>query len=291
MITGASAGLGAEFARELASRAKGLILVARNKDKLEEMARELKGKNSKLEIMTEPCDFTKTDDIDRMVHSVLQKNPVVDVLINNAGIGDFEFFDKTEWENTERMIQVNCIALAYLTHRLVPPMVQRGKGGIINVGSVASMVTIPTAVVYNATKHFVDGFTETLALDLAGTGVVVTQVNPGPVATEGIGSKGAMALTSSKGPYIVKVSAKQCAQETIKAFESKKIQVVPGFILRWMLWLYSFVPTWVTRTFSYWTSLAVRNESFKRITDKSTQQPTEKTTGKTTEKTTSKKKS
>ena len=177
LITGATSGLGLEFARQLAPRAKTLILVARDKSKLEEVANELK-RNQKVEVITEECDLSRGEDIERMVNSLLERIHI-DVLVNNAGLGDFAFFDKSEWERDLKMMQVNVFGLTFLTYKLIPKMVERKKGGVINIGSAAGIVSIPMAAIYNATKHYINGFSESLALDLAGTGVVVTQVCPG----------------------------------------------------------------------------------------------------------------
>lgn len=263
LITGASSGLGAEFARQLAPRARSLILIARKRDKLEKLANELRTKNEKLELIIETCDLSNTQEVDKLADSILQKTQI-DVLINNAGLGDFAFFDQSKLERNLQILQVNVIALAVLTQKLLQPMVERHSGGIINIGSAAASVTIPCAAIYNGSKHFVNGFTESLALDLAGTGVTVTQVCPGPVTTEGIDMK---PLTSSFGPNIFRITPEQCARETIKAFDAKKSKVYPGFLFSWMMWFYSWVPTYVVTGVTKIASKGVRHEE-KRLLDK-----------------------
>jgi short-subunit dehydrogenase len=263
MITGASSGLGAEFARQMAPRAKNLILVARDKSKLEDMASELRKLNSKLQVITEACDLSQTDDIERLINSVLAKTQV-DVLVNNVGLGDFAFFDKSKWDNDLKMLQVNVIGLTLLTHKLVPLMVERKKGGIINIGSAAGFVSIPMAAIYNATRHYINGFSDSLAIDLAGTGVTVTQVCPGPVSTEVLGPLKPV-LSSAWRPNIIKITPQQCAKEAIAGFNNKKAQVVPGFIFRWGIWAFSFLPCWLTRTFGQIASKSLRSNEQKLL--------------------------
>jgi len=264
LITGASSGLGVEFAKQLAPRAKSLILVAKSGDKLEDLSNQLKSKNQNLDVVVKPCDLSNVEDVKRMLES-LDNRPPVDVLINNAGLGDWAYFDKSEWERDLQMIQVNVIGLTMLTHKLLPKMVARGKGGIINIGSGASVVTIPGASVYNATKHYVDGFSESLLLDLAGTGVVVTQVCPGPVSTGGLNME---PMTKKGGPSLVQISPKQCVCEAIRAFDNKQSKVYPGFIFRWLLWFYSWIPSIVVRTIGKTLALGIRSQEQKAISDK-----------------------
>jgi len=218
-------------------------LVARKEEKMDELAKELKAKNQNLDVLIQRCDISNIQETERMLEYVLQKTSI-DVLVNNAGLGDFAFFDKSKWERNHHMIQVNIVGLTFLTHKLVPFMVARGKGGIINVGSGASSITIPCAAVYSGTKHYINGLSESLNVDLVGTGVSVTQVCPGPVSTEGLGMKH---LTSSEGASIVRITPKQCAYESIRAFDSGQSKVYPGFLFRWAMFFYSFVPTFMSR--------------------------------------------
>jgi len=261
LITGATSGLGLEFARQLAPRAKTLILVARDKSKLEEVANELK-RNQKVEVITEECDLSRGEDIERMVNSLLERIHI-DVLVNNAGLGDFAFFDKSEWERDLKMMQVNVFGLTFLTYKLIPKMVERKKGGVINIGSAAGIVSIPMAAIYNATKHYINGFSESLALDLAGTGVVVTQVCPGPVSTGGLEEK--KLITSSWRPSLIKITPQQCAKEAIAAFDAKKTTVVPGFFFRWGMWGYSFLPSWVSRVLGQFAAMSIRANEQKLL--------------------------
>ncbi|MCS6898746.1 MAG: SDR family oxidoreductase [Myxococcales bacterium] len=232
LVTGASSGIGRALAREVAPRCCALVLVARRKSKLEALAHELRERHPKLQVLVAPCDITDRIQIDEMLLDVQRAFGVVDVLINNAGFGDMSLFDLSDWDRNQRMIDLNATALAYLTHRLVGPMVERGRGGILNISSGLGLSFLPGFTTYIATKHFVTGFTEALRLDLAGTGVVVTQSCPGPVATEFASHTGN--FTGREIPAFLEISAEQCARESLRAFELDRALVIPG-VVTWLL--------------------------------------------------------
>jgi len=243
LITGATSGIGRELSKRLSTRAKKLVLVATKKEKLEELANELKSKNQNLEVMTEPCDISKVEDIDRMIDSILRRTQV-DILINNAGVGSVSMFERSDWDQTLQMINVNVLGLTKLTHKLLPPMIERQRGGIINVASGASFITIPGIAVYNATKQYIHGFTESLIMELSGSGVIVTEVCPGPVASPMTEKLGARRNTY----HPLKISADQAAVEIIAGFERRQDIVYPGFLYRWSMYFISFVPSFAVRT-------------------------------------------
>lgn len=232
LVTGASSGIGRALACELAPRCGTLVLVARRKSELDALAEELRMRHPKLSILVQPCDLSDRDQVDGMLAAVQQEVGVIDVLINNAGFGDMSLFDLSDWERNQRMIDLNVTALAYLTHRLVGPMVARGRGGILNISSGFGMSYLPGFATYIATKHYVTGFTEALRLDLAGTGVVVTQSCPGPVTTEFASHTGN--FTGQDIPAFLHITAEQCARESLRAFELDRAMVVPG-VVAWVL--------------------------------------------------------
>lgn len=260
LITGASDGLGKELAKQLARRAKTLVLLAKNRDKLEEVHRDLKSRNEKLEVIVEPCDLSNLQDVDRVINSILSKVQI-DVLINNAGVGDFSLFDCSRWENDMQILQVNVIGLTFLTHKLLPPMVKRMKGGIMNISSGVVDITIPCAAVYNGSKHYVNGFCETLNMDLTGTNVHVTQVLPGPVSTD----IGKQQLGSLSVAGFIAISPEQCAKEAIKGFDNRATKVYPGFMYRWAMYLYSFIPNLVVVSFGKAAAWSLRREERRQF--------------------------
>jgi hypothetical protein len=243
LITGASSGIGREIALQVAPRARRIVLAARRKDRLEELKTELLSKNGNLVVSVYGCDVTDRLATDAMLAEVGE----IDVLVNNAGFGDLTVFDRADWDKTERMINLNVTALVYLTHRVVRGMIERRSGGILNISSGFGLTFTPGFAAYIGTKHFVSGFTEGLRLDLAGTGVVVTQVCPGPVKTEFIDTVGN--FTGMSVPSIVEISAERCARSAIRAFDWKRALVIPGILMWFLVTLGMHTPRWILRTF------------------------------------------
>lgn len=248
LITGASSGIGRELALQIAHRARAIALVARRKDRLEELKHELlNAKNQNLRVVVCAADITKPEEREAAVAAVEAEVGPVDVLVNNAGFGDLGVFDMADWEKNERMIALNVTALTHLTHRVLRGMVARGRGGILNVSSGWGLTFGPGLSVYIGTKHFVTGFTEGLRLDLAGTGVRVTQVCPGPVATEFNDTLGN--FTGMKAPGLVEISPERCARAAIRALDRGRALVIPGLLIRFFLHLGMASPRFILRLF------------------------------------------
>jgi short-subunit dehydrogenase len=245
LVTGASSGIGRALAREVAPRCSALVLVARRKNELEALADELRTRHPKLRVLVAPCDLNDRPQIDEMLLDVQREFGVVDVLVNNAGFGDMSLFDLSDWDRNQRMMDLNVTALTYLTHRLVGPMVARGRGGILNISSGFGLAFLPGFATYIATKHYVTGFTEALRLDLTGTGVVVTQSCPGPVATEFASHTGN--FTGQEIPALLEISAEQCARESLHAFELDRALVVPGLVAWVLMFLNDLTPRPIRR--------------------------------------------
>jgi len=154
----------------------------------------------------------------------------VDVLVNNAGFGAFGLFEKSGWTKVEQMIELNVVSATFLLHRLVPPMVGRGSGAILNVGSIAGMFPSPESAAYSASKAYMNHLSEALRAELAGTGVSVTVLCPGPVPTEFqevAGSQGRNPL-----PKAFHIDAVQCAEEAVRALKEGEGRHIPGAALR-----------------------------------------------------------
>ena len=176
LITGASAGIGRELALEFGARAEMLVLVARRMDRLEALKAELAGRYPGLKVVVLAADLSDESDIETLLGRVAREAGTIDVLVNNAGLGDSVLFDHSKWTRTRQVLRTNILAVAQLTSALVPGMVKRGRGGVLNIGSGAGLTVMPNAAAYVGSKHFVAGFSEALRADLAGTGVTVTQV-------------------------------------------------------------------------------------------------------------------
>lgn len=182
LITGASSGIGFEMAKQLAEKKHNLILVARNQDKLETLQTELKNQ-FKIDVVCFPFDLSKPNAAQDLYSEVKKHHYLVTGLINNAGLGDYGNFIEMPLKNDEEMISVNINALVGLSKLFGADMVKAGKGRIMNVASLLSFLPFPYYSVYSATKSFVLAFTETIAAEMQGTGVVVTALCPGTVET------------------------------------------------------------------------------------------------------------
>jgi hypothetical protein len=178
LITGASAGLGEEFARQLAARGHDLVLVARDRARLEALAKELEAQGTTCEVL--PADLTDAEQLARVETRVQS----VDLLVNNAGYGTFGPFHTLDVDVETREIQLNVLALVRLTHAAAAAMVERGRGSILNVSSLAGFQAGPSNATYGATKAFVTSFTEAVHEELKPSGVAVTALCPGFTRTE-----------------------------------------------------------------------------------------------------------
>lgn len=182
LVTGASAGLGAEFARQLGRRGYDLVLVARDRDRLEQSAAALRSAGRQVEVLR--ADLTTDAGCATVAERLADPSRAVDVLVNNAGIGLYRRFGAAEFADEERQLDLNVRAVLRLSHAAVRAMTARGSGHLINVSSVAGFVPRGGAATYAASKAWVTAFSEGLALQLARTGVRVTAVCPGFVRTE-----------------------------------------------------------------------------------------------------------
>jgi uncharacterized protein len=228
LVTGASAGIGRELAVQLAPRARALILLARRAARLEELRASLLARQPQLQVLTLSVDLSDEKDVDRALVEAVEQAGAVDVLVNNAGVGDQALADQADWARVRNVLHTNVLAVAQLTTALVPAMVERGRGGVLNMGSGAGLTVMPAAAVYSASKHFMDGFSEALRADLTGTGVVVTQVCPGPVDSEFDQIAGSAGGMTGGPPQFLRISAAQCAREALAGFDRGVPLVFPG---------------------------------------------------------------
>lgn len=245
LLTGASSGIGEAMARILAAQGvKSLVLVARRESRLEALKQELIQAHPNVAVYIYPCDLSERTAIDHLLHYISREVGAVDILINNAGMGDHTLFENASWSKTEQMLKLNIQGLTYLTHKLAAPMVALGRGGILNVSSGLGLMFMPGMSVYAATKHYVTAFTEGLRLELKGAGVVVSQVCPGPVSTE-FGHVAGM--QAGEVPAFLQLSAEQCAEEALVGFSQAKAMIFPGQVLRLSMGLVRLLPRSVKR--------------------------------------------
>jgi uncharacterized protein len=182
LITGASSGIGYEMANQLADKAHNLILVARTESKLQQMQADLTKKYGIL-VQYFAADLSDVNAAKDLYKKVREENLLVSHLVNNAGIGNYGNFIETPLEEELSMIQLNISSLVVLSKLFAQDMVNRKSGRIMNIGSVVSFLPMPYFSVYSATKAFVKAFSETLAAELEGTGVIVSSLYPGTVDT------------------------------------------------------------------------------------------------------------
>lgn len=225
LITGASAGIGEEFARQLARRGSDLILVARRKDRLEKLAEEVPTTAHVIE-----CDLGS--EAAKLPDKVAKLGVAVDLLINNAGFGTRGRFLELDPEREAEIVRVNCEAIVTLTHAFLPAMVERRRGGLITVASTAGMQPLPYETTYGASKAFAISFMEALSMELRGTGVRCLVVNPGPVKTEWQQVAGYDENTRIMPGMI---SAEECAADALRAYDRGKRSVIPGRLFPWVM--------------------------------------------------------
>lgn len=221
LVTGASAGLGAEFARQLSKRGHALVLAARRRDRIESLAREL-GNARAVAI-----DLSKANAAARLMADIEAKGEAVALLVNNAGFGLTGQFAGLEARRLRQMIDLNVGTLADLCRAVAPGMIERKSGGIINVASTAAFQPGPRMAVYYATKAFVLSFTEALHEELKPHGIKVTCLCPGPTRTEfgevaGFGGKGLFDRVAMKSPEVVEAG--------LNGLDKNHAVVVPGWI-------------------------------------------------------------
>jgi short-subunit dehydrogenase len=182
LITGASSGIGEEFARQLAAQGNNLVLVARSEDKLKALCDELKEKN-KIEAEYVAIDLVEADADKKLFDETTRRGIDVDLLINNAGFGSMGYFDELDLDWELKMVALNVSSLVALTHRYLQPMVERKSGAIMNVASTAGFQPVPFMATYSATKAFVLTFSEALWEEYRPFGIKVMAFCPGGTQT------------------------------------------------------------------------------------------------------------
>ena len=244
LITGASSGIGLELARVFAREGYNLVLVARNVERLDEIAKELRALGVSVKSM--PMDLADPHAPQAICDGLRKESGVVDVLVNNAGFGSHGFFHENDPARELSMIQVNVTALTELTRLFLPDMVRRGEGGVLNVASTAAFQPGPLMAVYYATKAYVLSFSEAIAEELRGTGVTVTTLCPGPTLTGFQGRAGTGEMRMLKGGLVL--DAAMVAKIGYEGLIHNKTVVIPGFKNRILAFGVRLTPRqWVTR--------------------------------------------
>lgn len=239
LITGASSGLGAEFARQLAQRGYNLILAARRKDRLEALKDEIgqTSNNTLIEIIV--SDLSTPDGPERLHSAIKQKNLPVDVLINNAGFGIYGRYEDTDWAREKELLQVDIVAVAHLTKLFANDMITRGGGHILQVSSIGGYQATPTYAIYAAAKAFVLLFGEALNFELKRKNVKVTVLSPGVTATEFLDVAGQRRTLYQK---LTMMQAPRAVREGLNALFRGKPSVVAGLLNAFLTWSTGLMP-------------------------------------------------
>ena len=247
LITGASAGIGREFARQLAGRAGSLVLVARRVERLEELRDELTKKDPNLNVHCRAVDLSQPNEVEELVAWLNREGIAIDFLINNAGLGDRGSFATSEPERIREMLAVNILALTSLTRALLPPMIQKKRGAILNVSSTAGFLPLRKLAVYAASKAYVTNFSEGIRTEVRKQGVVVSALCPGPVATEfsSVAQRSGKPQTPSQS--FMHVPVEDVVRAALRAIERNKPLVVPGIVMKITMFLVRLTPMAILR--------------------------------------------
>jgi short-subunit dehydrogenase len=230
LVTGASSGIGAEIAREMAARGYDLILAARRVERLQQLATELKSQH-KVSAEVLASDLSMVDGVQALWKAVQARGRPIDVLVNNAGLGLHGAYAGSDIDMLSKMLSVDVIALSLLTRLALPSMLQRRSGRILNVASLAAFQPAgPGMSAYFAAKSYVLTLTRGLAVELKGSGVTVTALCPGPTPTE----FGDVANAANIGLFKVlpQTSARMVARSGVEGMLRGKVAVVPGIFNR-----------------------------------------------------------
>ncbi|MBN1890497.1 MAG: SDR family oxidoreductase [Thermoflexales bacterium] len=240
LITGASSGIGAAFARRLASQGYDLIITGRRKDKIEALAGELENTyGTAVELVI--AELAAPEQVQELVQKI-KATPELDVLVNNAGFGVLGDFAEGRIEEQVAMIDVHVLATVRLTHAALPAMLARGKGAVINVSSISAWTPLARNTLYGATKAFLTFFSEALHMELAGSGVRVQALCPGFTRTDFHARLGVEdAQRRDQGP-IKWMSPEQVVDASLRGLERGTVVCVPGFWNQLIVGLLGFLP-------------------------------------------------
>jgi uncharacterized protein len=253
LVTGASTGLGAEFARQLAPHAATLVLVARRNDALESLAATLRHLHPHLDVRVFCADLRQHDRRTALASWLASEKLPVNLLVNNAGLGDHGPFASGDWDRIRDIIELNITALTHLTHLFLDSMLLQGRAAILNVSSVAGFVPIPHMAVYAATKAYVTSLSEALRIELRPRGISLTALCPGPVPTEFFDTAtrpdGAHQADHFKTFPAFTLSPAEVVSSGLRALADDRPRVVPGPLLAVAVAAALAVPFFIVRHF------------------------------------------
>jgi short-subunit dehydrogenase len=232
LVAGASAGLGIEFARQLAARGFDLLLVARREDRLKEVAREI-GERTGRSVDTFTADLSRPDAPEAIAEFARDADLGIDFLVNNAGSAGPPLLEERDWQVHAAFLELMMISVAHMCHLFVPPMRERGYGRVVNVASFAGRIARPAGANYGPSKAYLIALSEELALDLKGSGVHVSALCPGFVHTD-FHAVGGLEDTKRRLPAFLWYDAETVVREGLEAVERGRPIRVSGRLYRWL---------------------------------------------------------
>jgi short-subunit dehydrogenase len=238
LVTGASSGLGVDFARQLAGQGCNLVLVARREELLRAVQEELKGRYG-VEVDVIMMDLATPDAPQQLYDHLAQADKPVDVLVNNAGFGLYGAFTEIPWERERQMLDLDIVTVVHLTKLFVPDMVARDFGFVLLVASIGAYQPSPLYASYSAAKSFVLNFGEALSYELRRTRVRCTVLSPGITATEFLKVSG---QRPTRYQQLVRMSSADVARAGIRAMLKGRPSVVPGWLNAVMVWSNRLLP-------------------------------------------------
>ena len=236
LVTGASSGIGVDFARELARHGARLVLVARREDRLKLVQADLQTRFGAT-VTVNILDLGKADAPKVLYDLLKQQNITVDVLVNNAGFGLYGNELDIPWERTQQMLQLDIVALTHLTKLFARDMVKRGNGYLLQVASIGAYQPSPTYAAYSAAKSYVRSFSQALNFELRGSGVSSTVISPGVTASEFLKVSGQKQTWFHKATMM---GAAEVARIGVQAMLKRRYSVVPGF-MNWLTSMFTFI--------------------------------------------------
>ena len=239
LVTGASGGIGFDLARYAASDGYHVLMVARSEDQLKTNATAI-ARDYDVKALYFKADLSDYSQVVELINYIRKNELIIEILVNNAGFGDYGWFKETSWQKEHQMMQLNMVALTHLTKEVIPFMIKGGKGRVLNVSSVAGFFPGPRMAVYSATKAFVSSFSQALNYELKSDGITSTVLCPGPTRT---GFADTAGMSESKLFNTMPLaSSEKVARKGYKAMMKGKAMIIPGFSNKLMIRISKLIP-------------------------------------------------
>lgn len=247
LVTGASSGIGMEFAFQLAALGCNLVIVARNEEALKIVRKEIT-EQYPVEVTVIAADLTQEQAVEKLFRDMVQNKKQIEILINNAGVGVFGEFQNTSWQKELGMLRLDILSVVQLTKLFLPPMLYHKFGYILFVSSVAAFQPCPLYATYAASKSFIQNFGEALAFELSDTPISVTVLAPGVTSTHFHATAG-QPLTSFQKMSMM--DSRSVVSEGIRALLNKRTSVIPGWGNKILIFIERFLPRKLSTWFAY----------------------------------------